>query len=142
MIQTSPLSASRASGWPWTAAPTVVLDFLSIRPTRFIVNRCIPILLDLEKWLDEVEDELYHELISDLQDGYISLASHRLNNIVKILTLFTVIFVTLGFLAGLYGMNFEFIPELHYKYSYFVVLGLMATIATVLLVVFKRKEWL
>jgi len=185
-------------------------DVQAVRLTRFVVNRYIPILLDLEKRLDEIEQEmiaepkdtllfeliehktnlkkmrrimayhtevfsqlksavwpavsverkhevidvyeqleratslasLYHELISDLQDGYISLASHRLNNIVKVLTIITVIFIPLGFLAGLYGMNFEYIPELHYKYAYFVVLLVMVTVAFSLLVVFKRMKWL
>ncbi len=185
-------------------------DALAIRLTRFVVNRYIPILLDLEKKLDTIEQDmivhpqdtllfeliehktnlkkmrrimayhtnifsllksnhwpaidsecehdindayeqleratslasLYHELISDLQDGYISLASHRLNNIVKVLTIITVIFIPLGFLAGLYGMNFDNIPELHYKYSYYVILSIMVVIVVGLLILFKRIKWL
>jgi len=85
---------------------------------------------------------LYYELASDLIDGYISLASHRLNNIIKILTIVTTIFVPLGFLAGIYGMNFENMPELHSRSGYFILLGTMAGIATLLLVVFRRRRWI
>jgi len=85
---------------------------------------------------------LYYELASDLIDGYISLASHRLNNIIKILTIVTTIFVPLGFLAGIYGMNFENMPELHSRSGYFILLGSMAGIAALLLFVFRRWRWI
>ena len=85
---------------------------------------------------------LYYEIASDLIDGYISLASHRLNNIMKILTIITAIFVPLGFLAGIYGMNFENMPELHSRAGYFILLGVMAGIATVLLIIFRRRRWI
>ena len=85
---------------------------------------------------------LYYELASDLIEGYISLASHRLNYIMKILTIITAIFVPLSFLAGIYGMNFENMPELHSKSGYFITLGIMGFIATALLLLFRRKRWL
>ena len=85
---------------------------------------------------------LYYEVSSDLIDGYISLASHRLNNIMKILTIVTAIFVPLSFLAGIYGMNFENMPELKSRSGYFVLLSVMGVIATILLLVFRRRRWL
>jgi magnesium transporter len=85
---------------------------------------------------------LYYEISTDLIDGYISLASHRLNNIIRILTIITAIFVPLTFLAGIYGMNFENMPELKSQAGYFVLLGIMATIATTLVLLFHRKRWL
>jgi magnesium transporter len=85
---------------------------------------------------------LYYEVASDLIEGYISLASHRLNNIMKILTIVTAIFVPLSFLAGIYGMNFEYMPELHSRSGYFILLGVMSAIATTLLVVFRKQRWL
>jgi len=85
---------------------------------------------------------LYYELASDLVDGYISLASHRLNNIIKILTIVTTIFVPLGFLAGIYGMNFENMPELRSRSGYFILLGVMAGIVAVLLVIFRKRRWI
>jgi magnesium transporter len=85
---------------------------------------------------------LYYELASDLMDGYITMASHRLNHIVKILTIVTTIFVPLSFMAGVYGMNFEYMPELQMRYAYFVLLGLMACIVAGVLVILRRKGWL
>jgi magnesium transporter len=85
---------------------------------------------------------LYHELASDLVDGYISVASHRLNNIMKILTIVTTIFVPLSFLAGIYGMNFENMPELHSSSGYFILLSVMGVIILVLLTLFKKFRWL
>ncbi|MEP2776545.1 MAG: magnesium/cobalt transporter CorA [Luteolibacter sp.] len=85
---------------------------------------------------------LYYELASDLIDGYLSLSSHRLNQIMKVLTIVTVVFVPLGFLAGIYGMNFEYMPELHSRSGYYILLSVMASIAIVLLLSFKRRKWL
>jgi magnesium transporter len=85
---------------------------------------------------------LYYELSSDLIEGYISLASHRLNKIIKVLTIVTTIFVPLSFMAGVYGMNFENMPELKSRVGYFVLLGFMATVATTLILLFRRKRWL
>lgn len=86
--------------------------------------------------------QLYYETASDLIDGYISVASHRLNQIMKVLTIITAVFVPLSFLAGIYGMNFENMPELHSQSGYFILLGVMAAIATLLLYVFRKMKWL
>lgn len=85
---------------------------------------------------------LYYELAFDLIEGYISLASHRLNHIMKLLTIVTAIFVPLGFLAGIYGMNFENMPELHSSSGYFILLAIMSAIAVILLFLFRRMRWL
>ena len=85
---------------------------------------------------------LYNDLANDLMNAYLSLSSHRLNNIMKVLTIVTVIFVPLTFVAGIYGMNFEHMPELASRWGYFVVLGTMTTLALVLLYLFRRRGWL
>ncbi len=85
---------------------------------------------------------MYYEICGDLIDGYLSLSSHRLNLTMRVLTVITAVFVPLSFIAGLYGMNFEYMPELKYHYAYFVILGVMLTTVTVLLTVFRRKRWL
>ncbi len=99
---------------------------------------------DTYEQMERVESlaRLYYDLASDLIDSSISLASHRLNGIMKILTIITAIFVPLGFLAGLYGMNFEYIPELQVHGAYFILLSVMATIAISLLTLFRIKRWL
>jgi magnesium transporter len=85
---------------------------------------------------------LYNELANDLMNGYLSLASHRLNNIMKVLTVITCIFVPLTFIAGIYGMNFEVMPELKSPIGYFVVLGVMSVIAIALILGFRKRSWL
>jgi len=86
--------------------------------------------------------QLYYETASDLIEGYISVASHRLNQIMKVLTIIMAIFVPLSFLAGIYGMNFEYMPELHSKSGYFILLTVMGSIAFLLLIGFRRMKWL
>ena len=85
--------------------------------------------------------QMYYDICGDLVDGYISLSSHRLNITMRILTVITAIFVPLTFIAGLYGMNFEHMPELGYRYAYFVVLGIMLGIGLTLVWLFRRKGW-
>lgn len=85
---------------------------------------------------------MYYDTCGDLIDGYISISSHRLNDTMRILTVITATFVPLSFMVGLYGMNFDNMPELHWKYSYFVLLGTMATTVTGLVFFFKHKKWL
>ncbi|GAA3903614.1 magnesium/cobalt transporter CorA [Halomonas cibimaris] len=85
---------------------------------------------------------MYYDICGDLIDGYMSLSSHRLNRTMQVLTVITAIFVPLSFLAGLYGMNFAVMPELGYRYGYFVLLGCMAAIALGLIWLFRRKRWL
>lgn len=85
---------------------------------------------------------LYYELAGDLVDGYISLTNHALNNTMRVLTAITAIFVPLSFLAGVYGMNFDYMPELNWRWGYFMLLGVMGTVIVVLLVLFKKYRWL
>jgi len=86
--------------------------------------------------------QLNQELAVDLLNTHFSLVSHRLNQVMRILTITTVIFLPLALLAGIYGMNFQFIPELQWQYGYFGVLGAMAAIVVLLIAVFKKREWL
>ncbi|MEK9765776.1 MAG: magnesium transporter CorA family protein [Thalassolituus sp.] len=86
--------------------------------------------------------EIFYSIAGDLIDGYISIASHQLNRTMQVLTVITAIFVPLGFLAGLYGMNFEYIPELHVKNGYFFLLAAMGSIAVGLLALFRKIRWL
>lgn len=86
--------------------------------------------------------ETYREILSDQLSIYHTTMSSRLNDIMKFLTIFSVIFIPLTFIAGIYGTNFDVLPELHWKYSYFVMWGIMAVIALIMLIYFKRKRWL
>ncbi|APE32476.1 metal transporter [Halomonas aestuarii] len=86
--------------------------------------------------------QMYYDICGDLVDGYISLSSHQLNITMRVLTVITAIFVPLTFLAGIYGMNFANMPELAYRFGYFVLLGVMLAIGLALLWVFRRMRWL
>ena len=86
--------------------------------------------------------ESYRDVLNGLQDLYISEISLRMNQVMQILTIITTIFVPLSFLVGLYGMNFEYMPELGYRYAYFVLLGVMFLIFMGALWYFRRKKWL
>lgn len=85
---------------------------------------------------------LYYQLAADLIDGYISVTSHRLNQIMRVLTIVTVVFVPLSFLAGIYGMNFQNMPELQSRWGYYALLTLMLSVAATLIITFRRKRWL
>lgn len=85
---------------------------------------------------------MYDEVCSDLVEGHISLTSRRLNETMKILTIISAVFVSMTFMAGIYGMNFEHMPELSWRYAYFVLLGIMALMAIGMMVIFKRLKWL
>lgn len=81
------------------------------------------------------------EMTSDIRDNYISLNSFKMNNIMKILTIYSVVFMPLTLIAGIYGMNFTNMPELSWHYAYYVVLVIMIIIALVMLTIFKKKKW-
>lgn len=85
---------------------------------------------------------MYYDLCGDLSDAYLSLASHRLNRTMQLLTVITAIFVPLTFLAGVYGMNFIHMPELQWRYGYFIILAIMATTAAGLVALFRHRKWL
>jgi magnesium transporter len=85
---------------------------------------------------------LYQNVINDLIEAYISLNGHHLNQIMKVLTIVTVIFVPLTLLVGIYGMNFENMPELKSHYGYFILLSIMGAIAFILLYLFRKVRWL
>lgn len=86
--------------------------------------------------------QIYREMSVSLMEMYMSHVSNRMNEVMKVLTIMASIFIPLTFIAGIYGMNFEWMPELQWKYGYFAVLGLMLVILVVMLIFFKRKRWL
>ena len=85
--------------------------------------------------------ESNREMTADMRDSYLSVNSNRMNSIMMMLTMITTIFMPLTLLAGIYGMNFDNMPELHWKYGYYVVLGLMGTVAAIMFWWFRRKGW-
>lgn len=93
----------------------------------------------LLKLTDMIESN--REITSDLRDSYLSMNSNWMNKNMMVLTVITTIFIPLNFVAGIYGMNFENMPELNWKYGYFIVLGVMIGIGISMFLWFKRKGW-
>ncbi len=103
-----------------------------------------PFYRDVYDHLVRVVDlsESYRDLISGSLEAYLSVVSNRLNEIMKVLTIFSAIMLPLTFIAGVYGMNFDNMPELHSRYGYFAVLAIMIAVAVGMLLFFKRRGWI
>ncbi len=112
-------------------------EFVADKKGKRLIRECLENLDRLSSL-----QSLFHDLCGDLIDSYLALAAHRLNDIMRILTIVTAVFVPLGFLAGIYGMNFEYIPELGFRWGYFTLLSVMAGIVLTLLYLFRRNRWL
>lgn len=102
-------------------------------------------------YLQDVHDHLYQvietteafrDILSGLQDLYLSSISHKMNEVMKVLTIIATIFIPLTFIAGVYGMNFKYMPELDWPWAYFAVWGVMIAVGCSLLFYFKKKKWL
>lgn len=85
--------------------------------------------------------EASRDMTSDIRDSYISINSNRMNTNMMMLTVITSIFAPITFIAGVYGMNFKYMPELDWKYGYFGALGVMGIISVFMYLWFKRKGW-
>ncbi len=128
----------------------------AVYPLREVVNQIDKVDLSLitektQLYLRDLYDhviqvsesiDIQRELIWSLMDMHMTTISNRMNEVMKVLTIMATIFIPLTFIAGIYGMNFENIPELKFKYGYFVLWGVMIGIFLAMLYYFKRKEWL
>ena len=86
--------------------------------------------------------ETFREMLSSMLDIYLSSLSNRLNQVMKVLTIIATIFIPLTFLAGLYGMNFKYMPELEWRWGYPFVLTIMVSVVCVMLYFFRKRKWL
>lgn len=95
------------------------------------------IQLKLSIWYDQIIDDL-----NNLLNTYLSLSAYKTNDVMKILTIFSVFFMPLTFIVGIYGMNFKFMPELTTKWGYPIVLAIMAMITVGIFLWFRKRKWL
>jgi len=86
--------------------------------------------------------ESFSDIVNGAMEAYISINGHKMNEVMKVLTLSSTMMLPLTFIAGLYGMNFEVMPELHWRYGYYFALGAMALTAVGLVGYFRRRGWL
>jgi len=84
----------------------------------------------------------FNEMLTGMIEIYMSSVSNRMNEIMKVLTIIATIFIPLSFIAGIYGMNFKYMPELSWKLGYFSVWGVFILVALSMLLYFRRKGWL
>ena len=130
----------RRSVWPLRE----VISGLSRNESKLIQASTEIYLRDVYDHTIQVIDtvETYRDMISGMLDTYLSSISNRMNEVMKVLTIFAAIFIPLTFLAGIYGMNFSYMPELGWKWGYFAVLAVMVTVVVTMLLHFKKKKWL
>ena len=121
-----------------------VLFRMSHGQFQLISGPVLPFFRDIYDHLVRVTDlaESYRDLISGSLEAYLSVVSNRLNEIMKVLTIFSAIMLPLTFIAGVYGMNFENMPELHSRYGYYTVWVIMIVVAVGMLALFWRRGWI
>ncbi|MFS4468337.1 magnesium/cobalt transporter CorA [Maribacter sp. 2210JD10-5] len=135
-------------------------EILKIRrwifPVRELISRLIDsestlITKDTKIFLRDVHDhtleineslQIYREMSMSLMEMYMSNMSNKMNEVMKVLTIMASIFIPLTFIAGIYGMNFEHIPELKWEYGYYYFWGVMFILLAGMLIYFKKKQWL
>ena len=130
----------RKSVWPLRE---LISGFLRLE-TSLVQQSTVVYIRDVYDHTIQVIDtiESYRDMISGMLDIYLSSISNKMNEVMKVLTIFASIFIPLTFVAGVYGMNFENMPELKWQWGYFGLLGFMAVIGISLIFYFKRKKWL
>jgi magnesium transporter len=90
--------------------------------------------------IDTVES--FRDIVSGMLDIYLSSISNRMNAVMKVLTIIATIFIPLTFIVGVYGMNFNYMPELEWKWGYLAVWIIIVIISVCMLIYFRRKKWL
>lgn len=121
-----------------------VLAELGTAETKFLAKRLAVYFDDIVDLIEKMWGSLenYRDLIDSLQETNESLISHNTNNIIKILTIFSVVMLPLTFITGLYGMNLQTLPFAGHPSSFFIVMGLMVAIVVGMLAYFKGKDWI
>jgi len=121
-----------------------IMFYLNKTDTALVDKKTLAFYKDLnDLTLQALEAvDIYFNMTNDYLNIYHANVGNRTNEVMKVLTIFASIFIPLTFIAGVYGTNFNYIPELEYRYSYFIMIGGMVILAAVMLYYFKRKDWL
>jgi magnesium transporter len=130
----------RKSIWPLRE----VISELERGESSLIKETTVIYLRDVYDHTIQVTDtvETFRDMISGILDVYLSSISNKMNEVMKVLTIIATIFIPLTFLAGIYGMNFKYMPELEWHQGYFAVLFLMVIVGLVMLIYFRKRKWL
>jgi magnesium transporter len=121
-----------------------VVGSLGKNESALVKDPTVPYVRDVYDHVIHIIDsvDIYREMLSGMLDLYLSSVSNRMNEVMKVLTVIATIFMPLTFVAGLYGMNFKFMPELEWHYGYPFALSIMVAISVFMLFYFKRKKWM
>ncbi len=121
-----------------------IMLYLNKTESNLIQKKTFTFLKDLTDLTTQALEavEIYHNMANDYLNIYHSNVANRTNEVMKVLTIFASIFIPLTFIAGVYGTNFEYVPELDFRYGYFVMWGIMIVVAGIMLYFFRRKKWL
>ncbi|MBN1116627.1 MAG: magnesium/cobalt transporter CorA [Bacteroidales bacterium] len=120
-----------------------ILSRLAHSPSPHVNDKTIKFLVDLEDLGIQVNEiiDSYSTMLTDQLNLFNSILSNKANEVMKVLTIFASIFIPLTFIAGIYGTNFDYLPELHFKYSYPIMWGVMIGIVAAMFVFFKKQKW-
>ena len=130
----------RSSIWPMRE----VINSLQREEPKLIAETTKLYLKDVYDHTIQIADivESYREILSEMFNAYLSTTANSTNEVMKILTIFATIFIPLTFIVGIFGMNFEFMPELKWRPAYFIVIGLMVIVAIAMLRFFRKRGWM
>lgn len=121
-----------------------VINHLARNEYEFVQKRTQAYFRDIYDHLYRMSEmtESFRDMSTAMVEAYLSTVSNRMNEIMKVLTTITTIFMPLTVITGIYGMNFEYFPELKWRYGYFAVLGVMLVVVVLLLSYFRKRRWL
>ena len=130
----------RKSMWP----AREVIDNLHRSHSSLIQDETKTYLRDTYNHIVQVIDTIegLRDVVGGLLDTYLSSLSNKMNEVMKTLTIIASIFIPITFIAGIYGTNFEYIPELKWEGSYFVMLGVMLIVVVIMMAWFRKRQWL
>lgn len=130
----------RKSAWPLRE----IVNKMEREESSLIQESTVIYLRDVYDHIMQVIDtlETFREMVSGMIDLYLTSISNRMNEVMKVLTIIATIFIPLTFIAGVYGMNFHYMPELDWHWAYYAVLIFMAVIGAAMIVYFRRKKWI
>ena len=126
------ISFIRKNIWPLKE----IMIYLNKTESKLVRKKTFTFLKDLQDLTTQALEavEIYYNMSNDYLNIYHTNVGNRTNDVMKVLTIFASIFIPLTFIAGVYGTNFDNLPELHYKYSYFVMWGVMLVVAIIMLI--------
>ena len=121
-----------------------VLRNLQKGDSQLIEDTTLIYLRDVHEHVVQAMDTFstFQDILTDMLNTYISSINNRMNEVMKVLTMMSTIFIPLTFISSVYGMNFHYMPELEWKWGYGVVMGVMFALLVLMVFFFKKKKWL